>query len=89
MTTPAEARRTTLAASTGNTVETYDYAVYGFLSAVLAKVFFPAASTGAGLLSSFAVFGSAFLARPAGALVFGPIADRHGRRPALVASLLL
>lgn len=89
MTTPAEARRTTLAASIGNTVETYDYAVYGFLSAVLAKVFFPAASTGAGLLSSFAVFGSAFLARPAGALVFGPIADRHGRRPALVASLLL
>ncbi|GAB3360849.1 MFS transporter [Amycolatopsis echigonensis] len=89
MTTSAEVRRTTLAASVGNTVETYDYAVYGFLSTVLAKVFFPAASTGAGLLSSFAVFGSAFLARPAGALVFGPIADRLGRRPALVASLLL
>ena len=89
MTTPAEVRRTTLAASIGNTVETYDYAVYGFLATVLAKVFFPAASTGAGLLSSFAVFGSAFLARPAGALVFGPIADRLGRRPALVASLLL
>ncbi|NBH11891.1 MFS transporter [Amycolatopsis sp. SID8362] len=89
MTTPAEVRRTTLAASIGNTVETYDYAVYGFLATVLAKVFFPAASTAAGLLSSFAVFGSAFLARPAGALVFGPIADRLGRRPALVASLLL
>ncbi|WP_020659134.1 MFS transporter [Amycolatopsis benzoatilytica] len=89
MTTSAEARRTTLAAAVGNTVETYDYAVYGFLSAVLAKVFFPAASAGVGLLSSFAVFGSAFLARPAGALVFGPLADRLGRRPALVASLLL
>ncbi|MFI7123096.1 MFS transporter [Amycolatopsis sp. NPDC049868] len=89
MTTPAEVRRTTLAASIGNTVETYDYAVYGFLATVLAKVFFPAASTGTALLSSFAVFGSAFLARPAGALVFGPVADRLGRRPALVASLLL
>lgn len=89
MTTPAEVRRTTLAASIGNTVETYDYAVYGFLATVLAKVFFPDASAGAALLSSFAVFGSAFLARPAGAVVFGPIADRLGRRPALVASLLL
>ncbi|KAA9152097.1 MHS family MFS transporter [Amycolatopsis acidicola] len=82
-------RRTTLAAAIGNTVETYDYAVYGFLATVLAKIFFPAASPGTALLSSFAVFGSAFLARPAGALVFGPVADRLGRRPALVASLLL
>ncbi|MBB5159847.1 MFS transporter [Saccharopolyspora phatthalungensis] len=82
-------RRTTLAAAIGNTVETYDYAVYGFLATVLAKVFFPSSSPGAALLSSFAVFGSAFLARPAGALVFGPLADRLGRRPALVASLLL
>lgn len=94
MTTTAEVpartlRRTTLAAAIGNTVETYDYAVYGFLATVLAKVFFPSASPGAALLSAFAVFGSAFLARPAGALVFGPLADRLGRRPALVASLLL
>jgi MHS family proline/betaine transporter-like MFS transporter len=94
MTTTAEIpartlRRTTLAAAIGNTVETYDYAVYGFLATVLAKVFFPASSPGAALLSSFAVFGSAFLARPAGALVFGPLTDRLGRRPALVASLLL
>ena len=94
MTTTAEIpartlRRTTLAAAIGNTVETYDYAVYGFLATVLAKIFFPAWSPGAALLSSFAVFGSAFLARPAGALIFGPLADRLGRRPALVASLLL
>ncbi|MEU7444363.1 MFS transporter, partial [Streptomyces sp. NPDC044780] len=82
-------RRTTLAAAVGNTVETYDYAVYGFLATVLAKVFFPASSPTTALLSSFAVFGSAFLARPAGSLVFGPLADRLGRRPALVASLLL
>lgn len=94
MTTTAEVpaqtlRRTSVAAAIGNTVETYDYAVYGFLATVLAKIFFPAWSPGAALLSSFAVFGSAFLARPAGALVFGPLADRLGRRPALVASLLL
>ncbi|SEO90670.1 MFS transporter [Amycolatopsis saalfeldensis] len=82
-------RRTTLAAAIGNTVETYDYAAYGFLATILAKVFFPAASPGTALLSSFAVFGSAFLARPVGALVFGPLTDRLGRRPALVASLLL
>ena len=38
----AKVRRATIAAAIGNTVETYDYAVYGFLAAVLGKLFFPA-----------------------------------------------
>ena len=54
-------RRATLAAAIGNTVENYDYAVYGFVAAVLAKNFFPDATPGVALLSTFAVFGAAFV----------------------------
>ena len=66
-------RRATLAAAAGNTVETYDYAVYGFLATVLAKHFFPSATPGAALLATFAVFGAAFLVRPLGGLLFRPV----------------
>lgn len=81
-------RRATLAAAVGNTVETYDYAVYGFLAAVLAKHFFPNATPGAALLATFAVFGAAFFVRPLGGLLFGPLADRLGRQPTLVITLV-
>ena len=77
-------RRVTLAAMVGNTVETYDYAVYGFLATVLAQLFFPHAQPGTALLSTFAVFGAAFVVRPLGSLVFGPLADRIGRRNTLL-----
>jgi MFS transporter, MHS family, proline/betaine transporter len=81
-------RRATLAAAVGNTVETYDYAVYGFLATILARLFFPESSPTAALLAAFAIFGAAFLVRPLGGLLLGPVADRLGRRPALVFTLL-
>ncbi len=81
-------RRTTIPAGIGNTVETYDYAVYGFLAAVLGKLFFPNAAPGAALLSAFAVFGAAFVVRPLGGALLGPVSDRLGRRPTLVVTLL-
>ncbi|WP_020123630.1 MFS transporter [Streptomyces canus] len=81
-------RRATLAAAIGNTVENYDYAVYGFVAAVLARNFFPDATPGVALLSTFAVFGAAFVVRPLGGLLLGPVADRLGRRPTLVLTLI-
>jgi MFS transporter, MHS family, proline/betaine transporter len=87
-TPPDTLARTTRAASMGMVVETYDYAVYGFLAVVLAKNFFPGATPGVALLSALAVFGAAFVIRPVGGLIFGPLADRIGRRPTLVITLL-
>jgi MHS family proline/betaine transporter-like MFS transporter len=86
---PALMRRVTFAAAIGNTIETYDYAVYGFLTVVLSKLFFPGSQPGVALLAAFAVFGVAFVVRPLGSLLFGSIADRVGRRPSLVATLVL
>ncbi|WP_225440253.1 MFS transporter [Amycolatopsis eburnea] len=82
-------RRVTFAAAAGNTIETYDYAVYGFLTVILSKLFFPGAQPGVALLSAFAVFGVAFVVRPLGSLVFGAIADRFGRRTSLLGTLVL
>ena len=55
----------------------------------LAAAFFPEADPVSGLLATFAVFGVAFLARPAGALLFAQYGDRVGRRRALAATILL
>jgi MFS transporter, MHS family, proline/betaine transporter len=82
-------RRALVAGCVGNLVEWYDFALYGALATVLAATFFPEADPVSGLLAAFAVFGVAFLARPAGALVFAHYGDRLGRRRALAASILL
>jgi MFS transporter, MHS family, proline/betaine transporter len=88
--TPRDARRRALAAGfVGNLVEFYDFALYGAFTAVLAATFFPRADPASALLAAFAVFGVAFLARPAGALLFAHYGDRLGRRRALAASILL
>ena len=82
-------RRALLAGSVGNFVEWYDFALYGAFATVIAATFFPEADPGGGLLAAFAVYGVAFVARPAGALLFAHYGDRRGRRRALAASILL
>ena len=56
----------------GNVLEWYDFAVFGFFSDVIGKVFFPKdQSEDLSVMESFAVFGGAFLMRPVGGLVIG------------------
>jgi MFS transporter, MHS family, proline/betaine transporter len=66
-------------------VEWYDFAVYGAFATQLAATYFPEADPASGLLATFAVFAVAFLARPAGALLFA----HYGDRRALVSTILL
>ena len=82
-------RRALVAGAIGNTIEYYDYIIYGALATVLAHQFFPTQSATAGLLSVFAVFAVAFLFRPLGGFLFGYIGDRWGRRSALSISVLM
>lgn len=69
--------------------EWYDYALFGYFTAIIATQFFPSADPITSLLSTFGVFASGFLMRPLGAILFGYIGDRIGRKYALGASLLL
>jgi MHS family proline/betaine transporter-like MFS transporter len=69
-------------------VEFFDVAVYAYLASILGKIFFPATDTTTALLSSFAVFGVAFVVRPIGGLFFGMLGDRIGRQKTLAAVVL-
>ncbi|MEU2619138.1 MFS transporter [Streptomyces sp. NPDC007157] len=82
--------RLAAASLAGTAIEFYDFFVYGTAAAlVLGPLFFPTFSPLAGTLAAFGTFGAGFVARPLGSVLFGHIGDRHGRRPVLVASLLL
>ncbi|MDB1135091.1 MFS transporter [Candidatus Anaplasma sp. TIGMIC] len=79
-----------------NAIEHYDFIVYGILSSTINKVFFAQENFFSGddsaymaSLIGFFVFASAFMARPIGAIFFGYIGDKKGRRVALNASTLL
>ncbi|HEX6443885.1 MAG TPA: MFS transporter [Streptosporangiales bacterium] len=83
------AGRALAAAAIGNFVEWYDFAVYGYSAAVIAKVFFPTGHDTTALLGSLAIFGVTFLLRPLGGIVLGRLGDRVGRRPVLSVTVLL
>ncbi len=68
------------ASSLGTVFEWYDFYIYGTLAAFFGKLFFPPGNETAGFLSSLALFGVGFSVRPFGALVFGRIGDRVGRK---------
>jgi len=81
--------RSIVGGSVGNLVEWYDWYVYSAFSLYFARSFFPPASQTAQLLNAAAVFAVGFLMRPVGGWLMGRYADRHGRRAALSASVLL
>ncbi|HEX2300359.1 MAG TPA: MFS transporter [Pseudonocardiaceae bacterium] len=89
--TSADTRlRTSVAVGIGNFMEWFDFAIYGFFAVLIGELFFPAgADPVVAALSSFSVFAIGFLMRPLGAFILGPIGDKHGRRTALVASVVL
>lgn len=87
-------RRALLAGAVGNFVEWYEFGVYGCFATVIAAHFFtPATGAGAGgagpLIATYASFALAFFFRPAGALLFGRLGDRVGRRPVLILVICL
>ncbi|VEH05386.1 major facilitator superfamily permease [Corynebacterium kutscheri] len=73
----------------GNFVEWFDYASYSYLATIIAAVFFPTDDPALALLQTFAVFAFSFILRPIGAVVWGYLGDRRGRRWALSWSILL
>jgi len=73
----------------GNVLEWYDFALYGYFAATLSPLFFPAQNPTISLLSAFIVFAIGYIMRPLGALVFGYIGDRFGRKNALSLAILL
>lgn len=83
-------RRILFAGIASQSIEFYDFLIYGTAAPlVFGHLFFPSVSTVAGVLASFATFAVGFTGRPIGAMIFGHIGDKFGRKPALLATMLL
>jgi Sugar phosphate permease len=82
-------RRVVVASGLGTLLEYFDYASYSYLATTLATVFFPTGDRTVALLNTFAVFALSFLVRPFGALLWGFLGDRLGRKRILTTTILL
>lgn len=79
--------RVIFASVLGNALEWYDFTVYAFLATIISKQFFPDATPTVALLSTFAIFGVGFVARPIGGILIGLYGDTKGRKPALLLTI--
>ena len=85
-----DARRVAVGSSVGAVIETYDFIGFGTAAALyFGSDFFPSDNPMTGTLAAFATLGVGFAARPLGGIIGGHLGDRVGRKPVLVASLIV
>ncbi|WP_156926455.1 glycine betaine/L-proline transporter ProP [Carnimonas nigrificans] len=82
-------RRSVRAAALGNVMEWFDFGVYSYLAATIGQVFFSGASHSLQLIAAFGTFAAAFLVRPIGGMVFGPLGDVIGRQKVLSLTMIM
>lgn len=86
----AETLRKVVASSfLGNFIEWFDYGSYSYFAAIIGAVFFPADDPLVATMNSFAVFALSFLVRPIGALFWGNLGDKKGRKWTLATTILI
>ncbi len=78
-----------VAGATGNMLEWFDFAIYGYFATALGKVFFPASDPTLQTVASFGIFAIGYLARPIGSLILGPVGDLLGRRKMMIWSIMI
>jgi MHS family alpha-ketoglutarate permease-like MFS transporter len=76
-------------ASSGNLVEWFDFYIYSFCALYFSSQFFPKGDPTTQLLNTAGIFAAGFLMRPVGGWLFGRIADRYGRRTAMMISIMM
>lgn len=90
LTQKVQRRRAAYASVVGTTIEWYDFFLYGAVAAlVFNKVFFTSLDPLTGTIAAFGTFAAGFIIRPFGAVFFGSLGDRMGRRHALMATLVV
>lgn len=88
--TPGTARRVTVASFVGTALESYDFYLYAYFAAFfVGPLFFAPLGTFGGVLAGFLAIAAGFVIRPVGAIIFGNLGDRIGRRPTLLITILL
>lgn len=88
--TPGTARRVTIASFVGTALESYDFYLYAYFAAFfVGPLFFAPLGAFGGALAGFLAIAAGFVIRPVGAIVFGHLGDRIGRRPTLLITILI
>ncbi|MDC5148881.1 MFS transporter, partial [Acinetobacter baumannii] len=85
----AARKKSLVASGVGNLLEWYDWTIYAVTSVYIASALFDKADPTSALLSTLAVFAVGFISRPFGGFIFGPLADKIGRRNVLMITMLL
>lgn len=88
-TTSAPTRGQIVAIISGNALEFYDFLAFSFFAINIGRVMFPVDAPGVSLLLAMVTGAFGFLMRPVGAILFGILGDRLGRRPTMLATFLL
>lgn len=73
----------------GSSLEFYDLALFGFLTPILSPLFFPTTNPTVSMIASLGAFAAGFITRPLGAIFFGHIGDKYGRKTSLMVSIIL
>jgi len=81
---PWPMKRVVAASSAGTAFEWYDFFIFGSLATTIQKVFFAGLDPTAGLVAALGLFAAGFAFRPLGAIIFGVIGDRLGRKKAFL-----
>jgi len=81
--------RVIIASSAGTAFEWYDFFIFGNLASVISKVFFAGLEPTQALIAALALFAAAFAFRPLGALIFGVVGDKLGRKGAFLITVSL
>lgn len=81
-------KKVLITGSIANSLEWYDFALYAHFASILGKKFFPEFDSNAALLATLTVFAAGFLMRPIGAIIFGIIGDKYGRKTSLSLAIL-
>src|SRR5487761_2266410 len=85
----AEERKVIFASSLGTVFEWYDFYIYGTLGAFLAKYFFSNVPPNVGFIFALLAFAAGFAVRPFGALIFGRLGDKVGRKHTFLITMII
>lgn len=87
---PAEVRRVAISGYLGNTIEFYDFILYGSAAAIVfGPLFFSNLGPALGTIASFATLATGYVVRPLGGLVLGHLGDRWGRKQVLLLTMVI
>ena len=86
---PWSMKRVVIASSAGTAFEWYDFFIFGSLAPVISKVFFAGLNPTSALIAALALFAAGFAFRPLGALIFGVVGDKLGRKGAFLVTVSL